>query len=91
MKQEVSFSVHITTFNNIDPVPSQSSHLPTIPDHIQFYYGCKIRKRKYLSTVVDPNRLCSDPVPGSHVHSDPDPDPVPDSNSIRIYSYPDLT
>ena len=31
--------------------------------------------------VLDPNRLCQDldpdPVPGSHVHSDPDPDQAP--------------
>jgi hypothetical protein len=26
-------------------------------------------------SVVDPNRLCSDPDPASHVHSDPDPAP----------------
>ena len=27
-------------------------------------------------SVVDPNRLCSDPDPDFHVHSDPDPDPT---------------
>jgi len=36
-----------------------------------------------LGSVVDPNRLCSDPDLGSHVHSDPDP------NRIRINSNPD--
>jgi len=34
------------------------------------------------SSVVDPNRFCSDPDPGSHVRSDPAPDP----NRIRINS-----
>jgi len=38
-------------------------------------------------SVVDPNRLCSDPDPGSHVHSDPAPDP----NRIGINSDPDPT
>jgi len=32
---------------------------------------------------VDPNRLCSDPDPGSRVNSDPDP------NRIRMNSDPD--
>jgi len=32
-----------------------------------------------LNSVVDPNRLCSDPDPDSHVHSYPDPDPAPGS------------
>ena len=36
-----------------------------------------------VCSVVDPNRLCSDPDLGSHVHSDPDP------NRIRINSVPD--
>jgi len=42
-------------------------------------------------SVVDPNRLCSDPDPdpGSHVHSDLDPAPEP--NRIRINWDPDLT
>ena len=39
------------------------------------------------SSVVDPNRLCSDPDPTSHVHSDPDPALEP--NRIRIRSDPD--
>ena len=38
------------------------------------------------SSVVDPNRLCSDPDPGSHVHSDPDLDPDPGSH---VHSDPD--
>jgi len=37
----------------------------------------------YVRTIaVDPNRLCSDPDPGSLVHSDSDPDPALDP--IRI-------
>jgi len=40
------------------------------------------------SSVVDPNRLCSDRDPGSHVHSDPDPAPA--SNRIRINLDPDM-
>ena len=31
----------------------------------------KVQNPKF--SVVDPKRLCSDPDPGSHVHSDPDP------------------
>jgi len=34
-----------------------------------------------LCSFVDPNRLCPDPYPGSHVHSDPDP--IPEPNRIR--------
>jgi len=36
---------------------------------------------------VDPNRLCSDPDPGSHIHSDLAPDP----NRIRKNPDPDPT
>jgi len=43
----------------------------------------------FSTSVVDPNRPCSDPDPYSHVHSDPDPDPAPDPNRIRINSDPD--
>jgi len=39
--------------------------------------------------VVDPNRLCLDPDPGSHVHSDPDP--AQDPKRIRTNSDPDPT
>jgi len=59
----------------------------------------KGRSHSSLSSVVDPNRLCSDLDPdldpGSRVHSDsdsdPDPDPAPDPNRIRINSDPDPT
>jgi len=42
-----------------------------------------------LSSVVDLNRLCLDPDPGSIVSSVPDP--ALDSNRIRISSDPDPT
>jgi len=35
-----------------------------------------------LSSVVDPNPRCLDPVPDSHVHSDRDLGPAPDPNRI---------
>ena len=42
-----------------------------------------------FSSVVDPNLLCSDPDPGSNVHSDWDP--APDPNRVRINTDPDTT
>jgi len=39
---------------------------------------------RLYSSVVEQNRLCSDPVPGSHIRSDSDP--APDPNRIRTGS-----
>jgi len=44
-------------------------------------------RMNFSFSVVDPNRLCSDPDSCSHVHSNPDPAPEP--NRIRINSDPD--
>ena len=39
---------------------------------------------------MDPNRLCSDPDPGSHVHSDPDPAPGSEQDPNKFGSRSDL-
>jgi len=38
---------------------------------------------KYKTSVVDPNRLCSDPDPGTHVHLHPDPGSEQDPNKFE--------
>jgi len=53
---------------------SEPSNKLVIPSFVRDKLAC------VYCSVVDQNRLCSDPDPGSHVHSDPAPDP----NRIRI-------
>jgi hypothetical protein len=43
------------------------------------------------ASVVEPNRLCTDPDPDPDSHVQSDLDPAPEPNRIRINSDPDPT
>jgi len=60
--------------------PNATNSKLTNPHSLEFSNKCE-------SSVVDPNRLCSDPDPdpGFHVHSDPDQ--APDPNEYESGSY----
>jgi hypothetical protein len=55
-----------------------------------FFHCQRIDSQRFLSSVVDRNRLCSDPDlgPGAYVHLDPDPTQDPNhENAFLILKY----
>jgi len=62
-----------------------SARLFDLSMHIGF--RSNVEKLRSRTSVVDPNRLCSDPDPdpGSHVRLDPDPAPEPNRiQNVRV-------